>query len=683
MRYFAFIVSDPRSPETGPPGSPPDRLDSWKDIAAYLKRDVSTVQRWEKREGMPVHRHIHDKLGSVYAFPAELDQWARGRRPRNTDSARSDTEPAGAADRNDREPEPSTRRRRVLWLTSLTVTLIALVGIAVLLRSKQTQNPLSNARFVRLTDFEGTEQAAAISRDGRFVAFLADRDGPVDVWLTQVGSREFHNLTGGRFGELINPDIRTIGFSPDGALVTFWVRSQTASAPPDISVWAVSTLGGEPRPYLPGTAEFDWSSDGSKLVYHTPGPGDPMFVRDGTAGSERSLFAAPEGVHNHYQLWSPDDEFIYFVYGPVPSENDVWRIDAGGGAPRRMTSHNTRVTFPAFLNRNTLLYLATDADGSGPWLYALDVGRRESRRISFGVERYTSLSASADGRRLVVTVANPRRTLWRVPVIDGIAAETSASRVQVPIVGGRAPRVGSNYLLYVSSAHDAESILKVADGVASELWHLAEGRILGGPAIARDGRIAFSAEKSGQTRMYVMNADGSGLRMMPESLEPTGAPAWSPDGQSITVAAVVKGAPGLARLSVSDQTVTAVVSEFAADPVWSSDGTTIIYSGLEVGTTFPIRAVRADGRSQPETKMTLSRGARRVVFLPRQNSLVVLRGEMIHKNFWAIDLDSGRERRLTNFGPDFIIGGFDVAPDGSEIVFDREQENSDVVLIDR
>ena len=52
-----------------------DRLDSWKDIAAYLQRDVSTVQRWERREGMPVHRHVHDKLGSVYAFRAELDGW--------------------------------------------------------------------------------------------------------------------------------------------------------------------------------------------------------------------------------------------------------------------------------------------------------------------------------------------------------------------------------------------------------------------------------------------------------------------------------------------------------------------------------------------------------------------------------------------------------------------------------
>jgi len=52
-----------------------NRLDSWKEIAAYLKRDVSTVQRWEKREGLPIHRHQHGKLGSVYAYKAELDVW--------------------------------------------------------------------------------------------------------------------------------------------------------------------------------------------------------------------------------------------------------------------------------------------------------------------------------------------------------------------------------------------------------------------------------------------------------------------------------------------------------------------------------------------------------------------------------------------------------------------------------
>jgi TolB-like protein len=52
-----------------------DRLDSWKEIASYLRRDVRTVQRWEKKEGLPVYRHLHDKLGSIYAYRNELTEW--------------------------------------------------------------------------------------------------------------------------------------------------------------------------------------------------------------------------------------------------------------------------------------------------------------------------------------------------------------------------------------------------------------------------------------------------------------------------------------------------------------------------------------------------------------------------------------------------------------------------------
>ena len=54
-----------------------DRLDSWKEIATYLRREVRTVQLWEKKEGLPVHRHFHQQLGSVYAFRTEIDRWRR------------------------------------------------------------------------------------------------------------------------------------------------------------------------------------------------------------------------------------------------------------------------------------------------------------------------------------------------------------------------------------------------------------------------------------------------------------------------------------------------------------------------------------------------------------------------------------------------------------------------------
>jgi TolB-like protein/Flp pilus assembly protein TadD len=58
------------------------RLDSWKEIAAHLKRGVTTVQRWEKEEGLPVHRLPHSRGDSVFAWRSELDEWWRGRTER-------------------------------------------------------------------------------------------------------------------------------------------------------------------------------------------------------------------------------------------------------------------------------------------------------------------------------------------------------------------------------------------------------------------------------------------------------------------------------------------------------------------------------------------------------------------------------------------------------------------------
>jgi hypothetical protein len=60
-------MGEPSSDTPPSERTPKERLDSWKEIAAYLGRDVTTVQRWEKREGMPVHRHLHDRMGSQAA----------------------------------------------------------------------------------------------------------------------------------------------------------------------------------------------------------------------------------------------------------------------------------------------------------------------------------------------------------------------------------------------------------------------------------------------------------------------------------------------------------------------------------------------------------------------------------------------------------------------------------------
>ena len=67
-------------PQPARPDEPAnDRLSSWKEIASYLHTTVRTVQRWEKSEQLPVHRHLHAQRHSVYAFKAELDGWWQSR----------------------------------------------------------------------------------------------------------------------------------------------------------------------------------------------------------------------------------------------------------------------------------------------------------------------------------------------------------------------------------------------------------------------------------------------------------------------------------------------------------------------------------------------------------------------------------------------------------------------------
>jgi Tol biopolymer transport system component len=651
------------------------RLESWKEIAAYLGRDVTTVRRWERHEGLPVHRLLHRKLGSVYAYTAELDAW------------RIERASAVSTDASDTRPPILTSLRQWKLVLSLAAVGAALaIGAGVWLQKTEYfwRSPIADAQFHTVTDFEGVEQAAAVSRDGQLVAFLSDRDGPMDVWLTQVGSGQFHNLTHGSAPELVNPSVRSLGFTPDGSLVTFWARKQSGSNTGDISVWAVPTLGGSPKLYLEGVAEYDWSRDGSRLAYHTPGPGDPLFVTNGIRRPEdRPIFTAPAGLHSHFPLWSPDTAFIYFVQGSLPDKLDIWRITPGGGTPERITAHSGRVTHPVLLDRRTLLYLASDSDGSGPWLYSLDVERRIPHRLTSGPDKYTSLAASADGRRLVVTVASPKTTLWRLRTADSPAEVSSAARISLTSSMGFSPRLGPNYLLYVSATGASESIWKLANGTCSQLWSGPDAHVFGGPAIGPDGRfIAFSVRQHGRTLLYVMQADGTNARIVTDSLDLQGGPAWAPDGQSILSAASDHGVPHLFRVPIDGRSPVPFVQEYSVDPAWAPGGQFVVYSGPDIGTTFSVKAVTAAAAAYPLPALTLTRGARHMTFLPGGRALVFLRGEIQHKNLWLIDLETGAERQLTNLTPDFDIRDFDISPDGREVVLERVQEHSDVMLLD-
>ena len=347
-----------------------------------------------------------------------------------------------------------------------------------------TQDPLANAVFTRLTDWPGTEEAAEISPDGKFVAFLADRAGEFDLWRTQVGTEDFQNVTQD-IAPLDAPGIlRTSGFSADGA--DLWIGGL---ARPNI---IIPQTGGTARPFLADNARTPaWSTDGNQLAYFTQTrDGDPVSVADRAGTDARSINIdwpddADKKAHNHNPVWSTDDRWIYFVHGFVRNWNhetdemDIWRVSLSGGSPERLTHLNTGLTFLTVLNRDTLLYVARAEDGSGPWLWTLHAISKVQRRVQTGLEQYTSVAASRDGRRMVATRANPTASLWTVPILPGRARDRDAQPYAVQSERALAPRFGGNSTLFYLSSR----------GSGDGLWRFQGGQAVRG--LERGGRAAL------------------------------------------------------------------------------------------------------------------------------------------------------------------------------------------------
>ena len=577
--------------------------------------------------------------------------------------------------------EAAPPRRSKLVLVAACIVAAIAVGAALLWTANPDStwhDPLVGADFTPVTDFIGSEEHAAISPDGRFIAFVSDRDGAWDVFVGQTGTGDFQNLTRGRIAELRNPAVRMLNFSATGAEVMIWSSKNVS--------WSIPIVGGDLRPGPAGIAELDWSRDGRRVISHPAAPGDPLFIAnaDDIARGQR-IYAAPAGIHCHFPLWSRDGKTIYFVQGFVPDEMDIWQISTSGGEPQRLTSHNSRISFPTLLDERTLLYLATSEDGSGPWIYALDLADRTTHRVKSASNAYTSLAASADGRRLVVTESRPTASLWSVQLTDGTAGPTAVTQIPIRTQRGVSPRLGPDSLMYRAPKAGTDALWKHEGSAdARELWSGREGRVIDGPALSADGqRIAFTVQSRGKTWLYVMNSDGSGARRVAQELDVRGAPAWSPDGKWIAIAALQGSEPRLFKIPDAAGAAVALTDEYALDPAWSPSGKFLVYTAADVGTVFEVRAVNADGTPHATPKLALSRGSRRLAFLGvDENTLVILKGAMSHKEFWAIDLRSGAERALTDLGPGPVIGDFDVAADGRRIVFDRAREESDLALIE-
>ena len=576
-----------------------------------------------------------------------------------------------------------TRRHLLPWAVALTAVATAVVGFWPRAAPPAPwQNPLANAKFTPFTNFSGTETDAAISPDGRFVAFLADRDGQFGIWLSQVGTGRFTPLTPRDVYGPLGASSRSIGFTPDGTEI--WIsgtpRGRRLQLLPLIG-------GGTARPFLvDGAQNVSWAPDGNRIVYSTPADGDPFFVADRVGANPTQIHVSEPGQHNHGPIWSPDGQWIYFAHGiPRTEEMDAWRIRSSGGEAEPLTQ-NTVVGSLAPLDERTLLYVARADDGSGPWLWALDVNTKVSHRVSSGLEQYTSIAASADGRRLVASVASPRAGLWSVPILDRPVVGGEVQPYRLPAVRALAPRVRGTSLFYLSALGTADGLWRFKDGQSLEIWPGSQGALLEPPAVSPDGlRVVVALRKGGKRYLMVVAADGAESRTLGESIDVRGTADWSPDGAWVVTGGIDEKGPGLFKIPVDGGAPVRLASGQASDPVWSSDGNLIIYAGPNVAAQAPLMGVRPDGAAVVLPPAHVAAGTARHRFLPDGSGVVFLQGGIYGRSFWLLHLASKSIRQLADLTSETDLGdieAFDVTPDGKRIIFGRSSDNSDIVLID-
>jgi Tol biopolymer transport system component len=250
-----------------------DRLDSWKEIAAFLGRGIRTVQRWEREEGLPVHRLAHAKRGSIYAKRDELSAWWESRRLTLTSSAPVNTAPAAP-------------------------------------------------RLDRVTRTSGMTSWPALSFDARLLAYVSDagQDGATpQIWIQQVGGTALQ-LTNGAH-TYAHPS-----FSPDATRIVFTITDESGP-----NLYEMPALGGEPRLIQRGASRGVMSPDGRWLASV---PRDEAGVRIAARGGAGFRTLAPHLLDIACVAWLPDSRSVIVHARAGPElEADWWILPLGGEAP--------------------------------------------------------------------------------------------------------------------------------------------------------------------------------------------------------------------------------------------------------------------------------------------------------------------------------------------------------------
>jgi len=576
------------------------------------------------------------------------------------------------------------------WWFVTPIGLAALAWMASTI-SKNPQTPIPRfERPIQRTSALGAEDTPVFSPNGEMIAYASDQSGNWDIWVARTDGGDAINRTADNLGDDVSP-----AWSPDGGELAYW--SDTVG---ERGVFTIGVLSGEPRRITDDVGTQSqalnypaWSSDGQRLGYvrGDVATGQVYFeiLSLATGTAERSLLAGNTAFR--YSLaWSPDEQWLAFVEAGAPcratagslgTRCTLWVMHLESEESVRLNTDLDAAWSPIWSSDSRALYYVSNREGGMDlWRQKMDSDRGlhgEPVSLTAGM-LMRSAALSPDGTRLAFSRGQTTANIFRFPRLDRPALWTDVD----PITTGPNLITGLD-----PSPHGARLALSMTRAGNEDVWilDLSGGeleRMTTHPAGDRQprwspdgGEIAFNSTRAGERGIWVKPLDGSPLRQVTKGRNFL-FPDWSPDGETLVATSRNGSNAHVFKLPAEggDAVLMSGWLDAQLSPTISPDGQWLAYNGGKDNE----RTLWIEPVAGGEARQLTQEDANWSPWSPDGRFLFFGRGTDI----WEVSIDSGDERRLTDFRGRIgqLSRNFD--SDGEYMYFVWREDVGDIWIMD-
>lgn len=600
------------------------------------------------------------------------------------------TQPTSSAEYIVRQIKLHRKRIAVALAGLLVILAAASFGAVRIYRSywqsepsKQSATALQTMKITRLTG-SGKASQAVISPDGRYVVHVSTQDGQQELRMRQVNTNSDVQIVPPSEAQYTG-----LTFSRDGDFVFYVIADKNNPKP---TLYQVPVLGGTTRKLISDVGSaVTLSPDGKRLAFirrFIEQGEDGVMVANADGTGERKI--AVRKFPNFFRSlsWSPDGKSIACGAGShVPVYNSyVVEIPVEGGPEKPISAQSwTFIGQVEWLHDGNGLIVAASEQAAGStdssqiWFLPREGG--EVRRVTNDLNNYSGVSLTADSGRLVTVQVETVSNVWLIP--NGEAGRAVAVTQGVGKRDGKDGVVWTpdGKIVYVSKASGNSDIwIMNADGTGQSQLTSSAG-INTNPSVSPDGRfIVFTSTRDGAAHIWRMDVDGANAKQLTSGSGENHA-QLSPDGKWV-VYTLFAGKPTLWRVSIEGGAPQSISDRTFSEPVLSPDGKMIAatYWDEQSNSADEVAVLPFESGDMTKSFNVPHSAWGSLRWTPDGNALTyVITGGGV-SNLWNQPVAGGAPKQLTDFKADQIFS-FDWSRDGKQLVASRGVETNDVVLI--